>query len=133
MDEIGIARALQFPIHPEMIWEVDSFFMMQRVSEEGPETDRPYHPRILLAVSHDEGIIVGAEISMPWNYQEQTGFDFLKLITKLEFRPSVVLVKREELFHILQHLASELEINLDGVRAIPAVEAVRSHMANITP
>lgn len=133
MDEVGIARALQFPIHPEMVWEVDSFFMMQRVSEERLETDRPYHPRILLAVSHDEGIIVGAEVSMPWNYREQTGFDFLKLITKLEFRPHLVLVKREGLLHVLQYLASELEINLDRVGAIPAVEAVRSHMASITP
>ena len=133
MDEVGIARALQFPIHPEMIWEVDSFFMTQRVFEEGLETDRPYHPRILLAVLHGEGIIVGAEISMPWNYREQTGFDFLKLITKIGFRPHLVLVRREGLFHILQHLASELEITLDRVRAIPAVEAVRSHMVSITP
>jgi len=133
MDEVGIARALQLPIHPEMIWEVDSFFMTQRVSEERPETDRPYHPRILLVVSHDEGTIVGAEISVPWNYREQAGFDFLRLIAKLEFRPHLVLVRREELFHILQHLASELEINLDRVRAIPAVEAVRSHMASIMP
>ena len=133
MDEVGIARALQLPIHPEMVWEIDSFFMTPRVFEERLETDRPYHPRILIAVSHGEGIIVGAEISMPWNYREQTGFDFLKLITKTGFRPHLVLVRREELFYVLQHLASELEINLDRVRAIPAVEAVRAHMAGITP
>ena len=133
MDEVGIARALKFPIHPEMVWEIDSFFMMQRVFEERLETDRPYHPRILLAVSRDEGIIVGAEISMPWNYREQTGFDFLKLITNLKFRPHLVLVKREELFHILQHLASALEINLNKVKRIPAVEAARTGMANIMP
>jgi len=133
IDEVGIARALQFPIHPEMIWEIDSFYTPQRVFEKRPKTDRPYHPRMLLVALHGQGIIMGAEISMPWNYRKQTGFDFLKLITKLKFRPHLVLVKREELFHILQHLASALEINLNKVKRIPAVEAARTEMANIIP
>ena len=88
---------------------------------------------MLLAALHGQGIIMGGELSMPWNYREQTVFDLLRLITKLKFRPHIVLVKREELFHILQNIASALEINLNKVKRIPAVEAARTEMANFMP
>ena len=133
IDEVGITRALSFPIHPEMIWEIDSFYMRQRVFEKRPETECPYHPRMLLVALHGQGIILDAEISMPWNYLEQTGFDFLKIINKLKFRPYLVLVKREELSHLLQPIAFELDINLKKVNRIPLIEAAQAGMTDIMP
>lgn len=93
------------------------------VKEKG---ERPYFPYIILWVDHYSGLIVKVHLTKPEEYASEFVDQFLNLLEKGTFAPEEILVKREELFTLLEPITSYLGIDVKKVNRLPALEEAQA-------
>ncbi len=125
LDEIRLMKIKKtYPKKPG-IWEIDLFYAYMPVKE-GEE--RPYYPTMFLYVDHNTGLIINADVSSPKDYQLNFQNSFLNLIEEIKLLPQELMVKREEVYLLLEPIASYLGIPLVMVKSLLALEEVKKAM-----
>lgn len=107
-------------------WEMDFFFTLQGVQENKDE--RPYYPRILLLVDHHSGTMLNYRIPEPSEYRSEIQEHILDTAYRMKSLPKEIMVRREEVFELLEPIAAGLGIELIMVRELPAIEAAEDFM-----
>lgn len=125
LDEPRLKKIKEIITKRQMIWEIGLFFSPAGVREKG---ERPYFPHIILWVDHYSGLIVKVHLTEPEEYASEFVDQFLNLLEKGTFAPEEILVKREELFTLLEPITSYLGINMKKVNHLPALEKAQTDM-----
>ena len=102
-------------------WEMDFFFTLQGVQENKDE--RPYYPRILLLVDHHSSTMLNYSIPEPPEYRSEIREHILDTAYRTKSLPKKIMVRREEVFELLEPIAAGLGIELIMVRELPAIES----------
>jgi len=108
------------------IWEIDSFYSSRGVRE---KAQRPYYPYLTFCVEHHSGLILTFQLAKAAEHKSRFVGEFLNFVENIEFLPKEILVKKEETFHLLEPIASNLGIRLVRVAGLPALEQARAAMA----
>ncbi len=125
LDEIRLMKIKKTYPKKTGIWEVDFFYTYTPVKE-GEE--RPYYPIIFLYVDNKSGLIIKGDLSSHSDYQSNFQKSFLNLIEDIKLLPKELMVKREEVYRLLEPIASYLGIRLVKVRSLLALEEVQMAM-----
>ena len=98
------------------------------------ESGRPYYPLLLLIADTLSGLILDNQMMTPHSYQSRLTEHFLQAVEKAGMYPQEVLVEKDEAMHLLQPVASRLEIKLIKVRkckeSAKAREVFREHLSH---
>ena len=122
MDLEAIERVKQLPWE-ERTLEIDFSLFPIRIEARGA---RPYPPRMLLVVESGSGMILGTEFLGPEEgLAEMWGSVPVKVvyqIGRMGILPRRINVRSPKLFALLQLLAEDLGIEVEGVRRLPDLE-----------
>jgi len=100
-------------------WEVDAFYLPQAVQE---KEGRPYFPHAILAVDRRSNAILEFRLAKPEDFASELREAILEIMEHVEIMPRLVLVKQEEVFKLLEPIASQLKIKLRRAKRLRALE-----------
>jgi hypothetical protein len=100
------------------IWEVDWFYFPKSV--QGP--DRPYFPLILMVVHQATGIIIAEHVADPAAFHREFQEKLLQAMENLRLLPGTLLVKKDDLAHLLQPLAAPLRLKVKKVKKLKVLQ-----------
>ncbi len=124
VDEARLERIRETASRSRGIWEAD-FFYFPGGAEGG---ERPYFPLSFLLVDHRSGLILNAHLAGPPDYGSEFIEKFLSTIESTGRLPEEVLVKKGEVFKLLEPVTSRLEVKLGKVRRLISLEEARAGM-----
>jgi len=125
IDDVRIERIKKMVSHRYGVWEADFFHSPTVVRE---KEERPYYPYVFLLVDHHSYFILNAHLSAPSKYRSEFPEQFLNLIANIKFLPNEILVRKEEVFKLLEPITSELNIKLRLVKRLTALEEAQNNM-----
>jgi hypothetical protein len=130
MDEVRLARIKASLKKGRAKWEFSYAIENMPIKESG----RPYYPLLLLIADTLSGLILDNQMMTPHSYQSQLVEHFLQAVEKAGMYPQEVLVEKDEAMHLLQPVASRLEIKLIKVRkckeSAKARKVFREHLSH---
>lgn len=124
IDEIRLQRIRKAASKTERIFEIDFFYAPTPVKEEG----KPFFPYVFLYVCHQSGMIVHINMTKHSEYQMEFPEDFLDLVEQSNTVPNEIIVSKEEVFKLLEPIASKLNIKMRRVKRLREIEKARSAM-----
>jgi len=125
VDETRLVKIKGMVTQRQKTWEIDFFHSPEGVRE---KDERPYFPYIILWIDHDSGFVLNIHLAEQTEYASDSVEQFLNLLEKTKFVPERILVKKEELFNLLDPVTSHLGINLKKVTELPALEGAQVGM-----
>jgi uncharacterized protein DUF6930 len=130
LDEIRLQRIKKTNQARQGAWEIDGIYIPTPV--EGK--DRPFFPYSLLCADHESGFILGTVVAEPATWESEFPSSILDCVENHKLMPSVLWVRKEELRHLLEPLASCLGIKVQMAKRLPTVDRARKallkHLAN---
>jgi hypothetical protein len=121
LDEVRLRRIKNGGGTRQGIWEVDSFYMPTPVVGE----ERPYFPYSILCADHESGFILGTALAEPSAWETEFPPCILDCIEDHNLLPSAIGVRKEELRDLFEPLASRLDIEVQLIRKLPAIDQAR--------
>jgi len=120
VDENRLERIKGRARRQQRILEIDFFYSSQGIRE---EKERPYYPYVLLLADHYSGLILCAHIAKPLKSEYQREFmeKILAFFEETEAIPEQILVEKEELYKLFEHVTSRLGIKLKKTRRLKAI------------
>lgn len=124
LDEVRLRRIKNAGKTRQGIWEVDSFYMPTPVEGE----ERPYFPYSILCADHESGFILGTALAEPSDWKTKFPPCILDCIENNNLLPSALWVRKEELRELFEPLASRLDIEVQLIRKLPAIDQAKRAM-----
>ena len=107
-------------------WESDVFYSPFQIAE---KNKRPYFPYMFLWVDNESGFILNHYIVEPTKqYSSEFIKQFLNLIQDIKIMPERILVRKPDIFVLLQPFASAFGIKLEITKELEMVKEARLHM-----
>ncbi|MBI4523553.1 MAG: hypothetical protein HY695_07055 [Deltaproteobacteria bacterium] len=132
LDEVRLQRIKNAGKAHHGIWEVDSFYMPTPVEAE----ERPYFPYSILCADYETGLILGTALAEVSDWETKFPPCILDCMEDHDLLPSVLWVRKEELRAFFEPLTSRLDIEVQLIRKLPAVDRARraflKHFENTT-
>ncbi len=127
VDESRLEGIKETARRQQRAWEIDFFYFISGVRE---GKGRPYYPYVFLWADHRSGFIPHFSLIKPSKPEYRAEFlgEFLNSIENTGVIPAKILVKKEELFKLLEPVTSELSIELKQVRRLKEIEQARAEM-----
>lgn len=110
------------------VWEADYSLIHEPVQDEPDE--RPYFPFIITFADHDQGIIMESTVVEPKEWVSTFLKSFHDITESIGSLPEEILLKREEIFNIMENISSDLEIELTMVDDLDVIDDVMGYMEN---
>ena len=107
------------------IWEIDFFYVPTVVREKG---ERPYFPYMSLLVDHDSTLILNFQLEKEADCKSTFPVKFADFIEHVNVMPDELLVKRYDVYRIMEPLSAELGIEINMVESLPALEYAQKSM-----
>lgn len=107
------------------VWEIDFSYFPQPIKE---KRARPFYPLITLWADHSSGLILNYHMEESAKCISELPERFLEFAENIKSLPQGVLVKKEEVFKLLQPVASNLQIKLRKVEGLKVLEAAQAEM-----
>jgi hypothetical protein len=108
------------------VWEADFFFSPTPIKESKDE--RPYYPYAIIYVDRQSGLILHVNMTKPDEHITAFPSDFMSLVENMGVKPREILVRKEEAFELLELITSRLNIKLNLVKRLDALEQAQASM-----
>ncbi len=119
VDETTLSRLKKARLQSRGIWEMDFFHIPAPVWEKG---ERPYYPYMSMLVDHNTAIILNFEMEKRSGHKSKFPVKFADFIERVRVMPEELLVKRHDVYGLLEPLATKLGIEIKMVESLPALE-----------
>jgi hypothetical protein len=129
IDTVRLEKIKRKILNRQGVWEVDYFYYPNPIKE---KEERPFYPYITLWVDQYSGFILSHDLAKPAECMSEFQRNFFKLAENGEILPQEILVKKEEIFKLLEPITSELGINLRKVKKLKMLEEAQASMAKFT-
>ena len=107
------------------IWEIDFFYVPAVLQE---KEERPYFPYMSLLVDHNSTLILKFQLEKEADCKSTFPVKFADFIEHVKVMPDELLVKRYDVYRIMEPLSAELGIEINMVESLPALESARKSM-----
>ncbi|MCL4385260.1 MAG: hypothetical protein M1326_02965 [Cyanobacteria bacterium] len=125
VDDMRIRKILKKKINKSGIWEIDYFYSPHPVRE---KDERPLYPYIFLWIDKDSFFILHHYMTQNYNYYSEFLDQFYDVIEEYKLIPQKILVKREELYKIINPIAELLGIEVKLVKKLPAIKNAQTSL-----
>jgi hypothetical protein len=125
VEETTLNRLTKARLQRKGIWEIDFFYVPAVVREKG---ERPYYPYMILLVDHDSSFILNFQLEKEADCKSTFPVKFADFIERAKVMPDELLVKRYEVYKIMEPLSAELGIKINMVESLPALEYAQKSM-----
>ncbi|MBU4491302.1 MAG: hypothetical protein KKD69_02450 [Euryarchaeota archaeon] len=125
VDETILSRLKKAKLQRRGIWEVDFFYIPAPIWEKG---ERPYYPYMSLLVNHNSAFILNFQIERQAVGLTKFPVKFVELIERVKVMPEKLLVKRNEVYRLLEPITAKLSIEITAVESLPALEYAKIAM-----
>lgn len=103
-------------------WEIDIFLGPMLIGERTNPEDRPYYGRVFLCVDQDSFFILDSNVAAPSDGLAGFRIRFIQLLETHLAVPEKILVRKKEVFDLLQPVAEYLGFSLRQTRSLRAVD-----------
>lgn len=107
------------------LWEIDVFRSPFRVGE---RDERPRYPHTAFFVEHRSGVILDHMLVESEDHRPELVDHFMTLIEDTRLLPGGILVKRDEVFELVEPISLKLDIELVKVEELSATDEAREGM-----
>ena len=107
------------------IWEVDLFYVPAIIQD---KEKRPYYPYMSLVVDHNSSFILDFQLEKRAASKSSFPVKFADVIEHTKVMPDKLLVKRNDVYRIMEPLSAELGIEINMVESLPALEYAQKSM-----
>ena len=128
LDENRLERLNRTITERRGIWELDSFYSPMGVTEKG---ERPYYPLIILWVERSSRFIVNHDLAHPLEGLSALPEQFMILAENIRALPEELVIKKAEIFKLLEPITRKLGIKLRKAARLRALEEVQTSMFEI--
>jgi hypothetical protein len=125
VEETTLNRLIKARLQRRGIWEVDFFYVPTVLRE---KEERPYYPYMSLLVGHDSSFILNFQLEKEADCKSTFPVKFADFIERAKVMPDELLVKRLDVYRIMEPLSSELGIEINMVESLPALEYAQKSM-----
>lgn len=125
VEETTLERIKKARLQLRGIWEIDFFFVQSAVREKG---ERPYFPYMSLVVDHNSTLILNFQLEKEADCKSTFPVKFADFIEHVKIMPDELLVKRYDVYRIMEPLSAELGIEINMVESLPALEYAQKSM-----
>jgi len=125
VEETTLERIKKAPLQRGGIWEIDFFYVPAVLREKG---ERPYFPYMSLLVDHNSTFILKFQLEKEADCKSTFPVKFADFIEHAKVMPDELLVKRYDVYRIMEPLSAELGIEINMVESLPALEYARKSM-----
>ncbi|MCD4805705.1 MAG: hypothetical protein K8R07_08540, partial [Desulfobacterales bacterium] len=125
VEETTLRRLKKARLQRRGIWEIDFFFVQSAVREKG---ERPYFPYMSLLVDHNSTFILNFQLEKEADCKSTFPVKFADFIEHVKVMPDELLVKRYDVYRIMEPLSAELGIEINMVESLPALEYTQKSM-----
>jgi hypothetical protein len=124
-DETLLKRLKKVKFQHKGIWEVDFFYVPAPIKEKG---ERPYYPYMSIMVEHNSAFIFYFQIEKREEFTLKFPEKFASFLEGAKIAPGEFLVKRDEVYGLLEPFAAMLGSKIKMVENLPMLEDARSSM-----
>ncbi|MBI5036697.1 hypothetical protein HZC09_05130 [Candidatus Micrarchaeota archaeon] len=110
------------------VWEADFFYAPMPIRE---KAERPYFPFMSLLVDRRSGIILDMQMGRRTDLMSKFPDEFADFTGRMKVLPDEILVKRREVYCLVEPVFKELGVRTTLIRSLPAVEAAQNAMTNL--
>ena len=125
VEKATLSRLIKARLQREGIWEFDFFYVPTVLQDKG---ERPYYPYMSLLVDHDSSFILNFQLEKEADGKSTFPVKFADFIERAQVMPDELLVKRYDVYRIMEPLSSELGIEINMVESLPALEYAQKSM-----
>jgi len=125
VEETTLNRLKKAGLQRRGIWEIDFFYVPAIVRDKG---ERPYYPHMSLVVNHNSAFILNFQLEKEADSKSTFPVKFADFIERAKVMPDELLVKRYDIYKIMEPLSAELGIEINMVGSLPALEYARKSM-----
>ncbi len=125
VEETTLERIKKAQLQRGGIWEIDFFYVPAVLRE---KEERPYFPYMSLLVDHNSTLILKFQIEKEADCKSTFPVKFADFIEHAEVMPDELLVKRYDVYRIMEPLSTELGIEINMVESLPALAYARESM-----
>jgi hypothetical protein len=125
VEKTTISRLKKAGLRRRGIWEIDFFYVQAVVREKG---ERPYFPYMSLVVDHNSTFILNYQLEKRADSKSTFPVKFADFIEQVKVIPDELVVKRYEVYKIMEPLSAELGIEINMVKSLPALEYAQKSM-----
>ena len=108
------------------VWEVDMFHTPSAMQETVGE--RPYCPHIVVVTNHRSGEILHHYVAEPPEYMPELQEQVLGVIERMKSRPKEIMVRREEVFRLLEPITTGMGIDLEMTGDLLVIDMIQQSM-----
>jgi hypothetical protein len=108
------------------VWEIDMFHAPSAMQDDADE--RPYCPHIIVVTNHRSGEILHHHVAEPPEYRPELQEQVLDVIERMKSRPKEIMVRREEVFKLLEPITTGMEIDLELVEDLMVIDMIQQSM-----
>jgi hypothetical protein len=123
-DELRLRRLKSGITQSAGAWEADFFYAPSPVQEGG----RPYFPIVFLLADCRSGQILNVHMISNLSQVKEFQEKFLQTIEKIKIIPDAVLIKREKVFQLLEHIFVALGISVYEADDLPIISEFKKGM-----
>lgn len=125
LNKTTLSRLKKARLQRRGIWEIDFFYVPAPVWEKG---ERPYYPYMSLLVDHNSALFLNFQMEKHADYKSKFPEKFADFIEHVKVMPDELLVKRHDVYRLLEPLSAELGIEITMVKNLPALEYAQRTM-----
>src|SRR5699024_9603798 len=90
--------------------------------------ERPFFPRLVTAIDHQNGQVLWSEIFSPDQFEENLQENYYKMIEKIGRIPREVWLNDQEIIQILDPVLRKFKTRVMAVEKLTATESFLQHM-----
>jgi hypothetical protein len=125
IDEVRSQRIKKSSRGAGGVWKIDAFFLPAPVAE----GDRPYFPYTLLCADGRSGFILATVLAKPSDWEVEFPKTILDGIESHKLLPAKLAFRKDELRELFGPLASQLGIEVESAKKLPAVDRARRELS----
>jgi tetratricopeptide (TPR) repeat protein len=112
------------------IWQVDYHFFPEVTQDEKGE--RPYFPYAIIWADDESGEILNVALAKPdeWGHVFLEMFD--DIINESESLPRKIRIRKEDIFDLMEKIASQLEIELEMVEDLSVIDEAQDYVNSLS-
>jgi len=103
-------------------WEIDGFLGPMLIGEKTNPEERPFYGRVFLCIDQDLFFILDSLVAGPSEGLASFRIHFIQLLETNLAVPENILVRKREVFDLLQPVAELLGVGISLTRSLPAVD-----------
>lgn len=107
-------------------WEIDIFLGPMLIGEKTSPDERPFYGRVFLCVDQDSCFILDSLVAAPSDGLAGFRIRFIQLLETHLAMPKRILVRKREVFDLLQPVAEHLGFRLSLTRPLRAIDHAQS-------